>query len=80
MIRVWHNVNSFRRHLEEMHHFRQSHAALPTESLKTLRDLPVLSGVQAPQETGLIRSLADCHGKTVIVPIWDVTLTRGTQN
>jgi hypothetical protein len=80
MILIWNNVNSFRRHLEEMRLFRESHYDEPIEASKMLKNLPVLFDVQPPHETGLINSLTDDKGRLIIVPIQKITLHRGSQN
>ncbi len=77
MILVWNNMNSFRRHLDDMKTFRQAHNSQQTEQFK---DMPILIGVKPPQETGLIRSITDNKGKVIFVPVWKMTLARGSNN
>jgi hypothetical protein len=57
--------------------FRQAHNNQQTEQFK---DMPILFGVKPPQETGLIRSITDNKGKVIFVPVWKMTLARGSNN
>jgi hypothetical protein len=80
MILVWNNMNSFKRHLEDMRLFRQGHNNMPTEEVKIFKDMPLLFNVKPPRETGIIRSLTNNKGITIFVPIRKMTLTRGSEN
>ena len=57
--------------------FRETHKNRPTEQFK---DMPILFNVKPPQEIGLINSLTDDKGKVIFVPVWKITLARGTNN
>jgi len=81
MILVWDNIKSFQKHLEDMRLFCNSHVhKTPIVDLRMLKDMPIVVDIKPPQETGLIRSVFNARGKLVIVPIWRVNLSRGSQN
>jgi len=77
MILIWNNMNSFRRHLEDMKTFRQAHNNRQTEQVK---NMPILSDVKPPRETGLIKNITDNKGKVIFAPIWKISLARGSNN
>jgi hypothetical protein len=80
MFPVWHNMDSFKRHVEDMKNFRQSHNNRPTEVSKITNDMPELFDVKPPRETGLIKSLNNDKGRLIFVPIWKISLPRGARN
>jgi hypothetical protein len=80
MILVWNNTDSFKRHLEDMRLFRQTHHDIRKTETGMLKDMALLFDVQPPRETGLIKRITDIRGKIVFVPIWEMTLPRGSQN
>ncbi len=80
MILVWNNMDSFKRHLEDMRAFRQSHNNWQMAEAKTFKDMPVLIDVKPPRETGLIESITDNQGKLIFVPIWKMKRAGGSQN
>ena len=81
MILVWNNIQSFQQHLEDMRQFRQSHVqSAPKEELRMFKTMPIPFDVTLPQETGLVRNIYDSKGKLMLVPIWRITPSRGSQN
>ncbi|OGO00609.1 MAG: hypothetical protein A2Y58_01335 [Chloroflexi bacterium RBG_13_51_52] len=80
MILVWNSVKSFQRHLEEMNVFRQAHSNSPVAELKMIKALPMPFDIRLPRETGIIKSFYNSRGTLVLVPIWKVTVARGSQN
>ena len=81
MILVWNNIKSFQQHLEDMRLFRNAHFHnTPVVDLKMLNDMPIPFDITLPHETGLIKSVYDARGKLILVPIWRVNLSRGSQN
>jgi hypothetical protein len=81
MILVWDNIKSFQQHLEDMRKFRQSHVInAPTAELRMLKTMPIPIDVTLPRETGLVRNIYDSRGKLILVPIWRITPSRGSQN
>jgi len=80
MILVWNSVKSFQRHLEEMRVFQQSHNNTPVAELKMISVMPMPFDITLPHETGLIKSFYDSRGKLILVPIWKITVPRGSQN
>jgi hypothetical protein len=81
MILVWNNIKSFQQHLEDMRLFRNAHIHnTPVVDLKMLQDMPIPFDVTLPQETGIVKSFYNARGKLIIVPIWKVALSRGSEN
>jgi hypothetical protein len=81
MILIWNDVHSFERHLEDMRLFRRSHNDIPpVVELKFFKDMPIPFDIEPPRETGIIKSFTDSRGKLILVPIWETTLPRGSQN
>lgn len=81
MILVWDNIRSFQQHLEDMRLFRHAHSHnSPVIDLKMLKDMPMAFDITPPRETGLIRSVYDSKGKLIIVPLWQISQSRGSQN
>lgn len=81
MILVWDNIKSFQRHLEDMRLFHNLHAHnTPVADLKILKDMPMPFDIDLPRETGLVKSVYDTRGKLILVPIWRVGLSKGSQN
>ncbi len=80
MILVWNNVDSFKRHLQDMRSFHQAHYAIQKSDARMLKDMALLGDVRPPHETGFIKKITDIRGKIVFVPIWEMTLPRGSQN
>jgi hypothetical protein len=81
MVLVWNDISSFRRHLENMKTFRQSHPGTsPMDRFKLLHELPQQLDEIPACGTGIIETFSDSRGKVVIVPIWQVNPSRGSQN
>ena len=80
MILVWNSVKSFKQHLEEMRHFRQSHNGASEEEIKMIKVVPMPFDVTIPRETGLIKCFCDSRGKLILVPIWEIKVPKGSQN
>ena len=80
MALVWHDAKSFQRHLEAMRAFRQSHRGTLKNGFTLPKQLPApgktcpLSATEAP------RSFSGMRGKRIVVPIWEVVLSRNAQN
>jgi hypothetical protein len=77
MALVWHDAKSFRRHLEQMRAFRQSHHNNPGVSLSWLRD--ILAPDCFLSKSGKARGFI-MRGKSTLVPIWEITPSRNSQN
>ena len=81
MILVWNNINAFQRHLEDMKLFSRAHSVLPPgEQLKTLPEIPVPLNIASPCQTKPITGFTNARGKMILVPIWKMTLSKGSQN
>ena len=81
MVIVWNDIKSFRRHLEDMKTFRQSHPDIAaTEELKLLKEISLKFDNLPAGGTGIIKSLTDAKGKIIIVPIWRINPPKGSQN
>ena len=81
MILVWNNTNVFRQHIEEMESFRRTHAHLaPAEPLKTVRAAPVPINNHCSLPSSHPDVFTDKKGKTIVVPIWDLSMPKGSEN
>jgi hypothetical protein len=80
MILVWNDAKSFQRHLEDMQVFRRSHQAGPSSLLQLLRDMPTFDDIDSFGKSGTIKSFTSASGKLILVPIWKITIPRGSQN
>ena len=81
MILGWKNINTFRQHMEDMNSFRRAHSHFtPVEQLKKVRVVPAPFINNPPCRTDLISGLTDDRGKTVVIPIWKLSLPKGAQN
>jgi hypothetical protein len=81
MILVWDNIKSFQQHLEDMRQFRRAHLQnTPRAELSMLKTMPIPFDFTLPQETGLVKKIYDSRGKLMLVPIWRITPSRGSQN
>jgi len=81
MVLVWNDISSFRRHIENMKAFRQSHlGGPPMESFKLLSEIPQQLDNIPSCGTGIAESFTDTRGKIALVPIWDVNPPKGSQN
>jgi hypothetical protein len=80
MILTWNDAKSFECHIEDMRVFRQSHFAATWEELKMLKDIPTPFDIGPQCQKGIITTFTDTRGKVIIVPIWEITLPRSSQN
>jgi hypothetical protein len=81
MVLVWKDINSFRRHIENMKTFRESHPSNPpVERLRLLQEIPFPMEDVPTCDTGLVESFTDTRGKTILIPIWEINTPRGSQN
>jgi hypothetical protein len=79
-ILVWNDINSFKRHLESMRLFRQSHDNNPPCRQSQLRDMPATGEMQFPRTPGGVRRLPPVRRQPVVVPIWHITASENSQN
>ncbi len=80
MILAWSNTRSFQRHLEDMKAFRQSHDEFYNNEIALFNDMPTTYDIDLPGNTGGCRHVIKKAGRTIIVPIWKITLARDIQN
>ena len=80
MILVWDNAQAFRQHVEDMKTFRQSHSDIARSELSLFKGKPPSYDVRFPCNTGGSSQLIKTGGKTIIVPIWKIVLSQGSQN
>jgi hypothetical protein len=71
----------FKRHAEEMESFRLAHKHLapvkPAGHTGTAQK--PLTGVH-PSHTQLANAFASINGKKIVVPIWNISIPKGSQN
>jgi len=79
MVLVWADAKSFRRHLEHMRMFRQSHQTNPRYGLAQLKNMPRGDASPTSQPAGdrVFRSMKD---RPALVPLWEVVPPRNSQN
>lgn len=81
MILGWKNIDAFKRHMEEMESFRRVHSHLtPAEQQKLVRVAELPFDTSPANTTWEFTGTTDDNGKTVVVPIWDISIAKGTQN
>jgi hypothetical protein len=81
MILVWDSIKSFQQHLEDMRQFRRSHFHNEsTGEPRMLKTMPIPINFTLSQDTGLVKDIYNSRGKLILVPIWRITPSRGSQN
>jgi hypothetical protein len=79
MFLVWNDARSFRRHLEAMRKFHQSHGKGPVDE-PLFRDRALPRDISPPGKNSRMMSLTDARGNVIIVPIWKIPVPPGSQN
>jgi hypothetical protein len=79
MVLVWHDAGSFKRHVEAMKTFRNSHRPSPADGL-LFRDMPATGEIYPPRGEKPLTCLTDSRGKIIFVPIWKIPVPPGSQN
>jgi hypothetical protein len=77
----WKDTNTFKRHMEEMESFRLAHkhpAPLKPDGHTGTSKKPV-SG-NHPRPTQPANGFTSVNGKKIVVPIWGVSMPKGSQN
>ena len=80
MVLIWNDAKSFQRHLEDMKEFRQSHDGIRNEEITLFQDMPATYDIDSPGHAGGCRHVIRHSSKTIIVPIWKITLPGNIQN
>jgi hypothetical protein len=83
MVLIWNDIHSFRRHLENMSKFRQSHPIPePAARLRLLEEITFQPDeTETPDhEEHAAHSFTDARGKAVLMPIWEINPPCGSQN
>jgi hypothetical protein len=79
MTLTWENTGAFKQHMEEMESFRRAHPDLaPVEQLKLVR--AASSTGNSTCRGNQPASFTDSRGKAIVVPIWDMTMPKGSEN
>ena len=78
MVLVWNDAKSFKRHLEHMRMFRQTHHS-DEGRLAPLKEIPTLCNIHTLSKPG-IRGPISIRGKSALVPIWEIAPPRNSQN
>jgi hypothetical protein len=74
------NFNKFFRRLNNTVRYQRIQVDIPEDEKKILREITVPLEVGPQTESGMLKSLKDSRGKTIIVPIWKTEMARGSQN
>ena len=81
MVLIWNDINAFRRHMENMKTFSQSHAGgAPVEIFKLLKEIPQQLDSLPSYKEEIADIFIDTRGKVALVPIWGIALPKGSQN
>ena len=80
MALVWNDAKSFKQHLEYMRMFRRSHHSVQPSRFAPLKGMPTSCGIHPPSKIGGARGFINVIGKSVLVPLWEIVLPRGSQN
>lgn len=80
MVLIWNDAKTFQRHLEDMKAFRQSHDSIFNNEITLFNNMPITYDIDVPGNTGGCRHAIKKAGRTIIVPIWKITLARDIQN
>ncbi len=80
MALVWDDIKTFRRHMEAMRIFRQSHPGIPPEGLRPLNKIPVSPDKNPAGGQGILTSFTPARARIILVPIWKMKSTEGSQN
>jgi hypothetical protein len=79
MVTVWKDAKSFRRHLEAMKTFRQSHSTFPSNE-GLVSEMPTPYVIDLSHGERLITYLTTSVGKLIFLPLWKVAAPPGSQN
>jgi hypothetical protein len=77
---TWNLNRIFRRRLNEPERPGRIHVYIPEEEKRILKAITVPLEIEPRSGPGMLKSLKDSRGKTVVVPIWKTELARGSQN
>jgi hypothetical protein len=78
---VWKDIDTFKRHIKEMESFRHTHKHLapvkpPIYIIKDQKPLPVIP----PSSAQPVNGFTSAYSKKIVVPIWGVSMPKGSQN
>lgn len=77
----WKNINTFKRHMEDMESFRRAHSHLaPRELLRQAQEIPAPQNNAAPAPADSPNFFTDENGKIIVVPIWGIDMPKSSQN
>jgi len=78
---AWKNVDSFRRHMEAMESFRRAHEHLPpAKPAVPTKKAPTPSDSNPDYTVPPVNVFAYVNGKKIIVPIWYISMPKGSEN
>ena len=80
MILVWNDAKSFKQHLEYMRAFRRSHRSDLDGRFTPLKDMPIPCDILPPSKTGGARGFISASGKSILIPVREIVLSRDSQN
>ena len=80
MALVWNDAISFKRHLEHMRMFRQSHHSDLEGGLALLKDMPTQGDAHSLSKIGGAGGFIRIRGKSALVPMWEIVLPSNAQN
>ncbi|MFC1941625.1 hypothetical protein ACFLWU_00195 [Chloroflexota bacterium] len=77
---VWNDTKSFKRHLEYMRVFRQSHKITFGTGTNRLKNMPALCGIDRHDKSEGTRDFNNTSGRPIVVYLWDIELPNNSQN
>jgi hypothetical protein len=73
-------MTSFCQHLHDMRVFWQLHQTSTRYGWNKIRDMPAMQDIQLQRNAGGVNRFFNSSGKSIVVPIWKIPLSRGIQN
>jgi hypothetical protein len=81
MILGWKNIKAFKQHIEEMTTFRHAHAHLiPDTTFSPAKTAQAQLPGTPPCPADIAARFTDDKGNNIVVPIWDISVPKGSQN
>jgi hypothetical protein len=78
---VSNSTTAFQRHEKDMKSFRRAHTDIPNaEPRKPYLISPVMLDTASLFRTRLKTCFTDARGKLILIPIWQLTLPKGSEN
>jgi hypothetical protein len=78
---AWKDIDTFRRHIEEMESFHRAHKHLaPVKPAGHSRNVQKPIDGNPPCPAQPVNGFTSANGKKIVVPIWYISMPKGSQN